>query len=452
VTLAVSVAQVFGILVAAGAVGWGMAALLVPAGARAERLAWGFAAGISLVALSVPLAFGLRLKPGWLPFLLLSALTALPARLLRPRERVPPVLRRRGDLATGILGVVLLAGVALYALRALTEPMWANDYVAIWGLKGKTFFFEGRVPMRFFQWTSLGFSHPEYPLGLPFLYAGIGFLLGRWDDHAMALLFPFLQMATLAALFGWLRRRGAPQSLALGAAALTSLFEPLYRGFTTGMAEVPLSFALLLLGTSLCDRVERTDPGASGRLALASVVCVATKNEGLFLVAAGLLVGALSSFSQRGIAARVAAILALPAAVVFAAHRLILGNLPLRDFDFSLLRRPGVVFGRLAETFAAILRETPLLAWFGLAAFAVLIAAGRSSPAGTRLLALAACGLAAYLFLPALAIEGPEWLVRHSFFRTTAALAPLVAGGVAIRLIPVFGPENGRRKTEDEVA
>ncbi|HEU5248868.1 MAG TPA: hypothetical protein VFW15_02680, partial [Thermoanaerobaculia bacterium] len=286
----------------------------------------------------------------------------------------------------------------------------------------------------------------------PFLYAGIGFLLGRWDDHAMALLFPFLQVATLAALFGWLRRRDAPTSLALGAAALTSLFEPLYRGFTTGMAEVPLSFALLLLGTSLCDRVERSDRGASHRLALASVLCVATKNEGLFFVAAGLVVAALSSFSRRGIAARAAAILALPAAVVVAAHRLILGNLPLRDFDFSLLRRPGVVFGRLAETFAAVLRETPLLAWFGLAAFAVLIAAGRSSPAGTRLLALAACGLAAYLFLPALAIEGPEWLVRHSFFRTTAALAPLVAAGVAVRLIPVVGPEDGRRKTEDEFA
>lgn len=447
-TLAVSVVQVFGILAAAGAVGWGAAALLVPAGARSERLSWGFAAGLSIVALSVPLAFALRLKPGWVPFLLLSALAVVPARLLRPRAGVPRVLRFRGDLATGILGVVLLAGIALYALRALTEPMWANDYVAIWGLKAKTFFFEGRVPKRLFQWTSLGFSHPEYPLGVPFLYAGIGFLLGRWDDHAMALLFPFVQVATLAALFGWLRRRGAPRSLALGAAALTSLFEPLYRAFTTGMAEVPLSFAVLLLGTSLCDRIDRTDPAASRRLAFASIVCVATKNEGLFFVAAGLVVAALSAFSRRGIAARAAAILALPAAFVLAAHRLVRGSLPLRDFDFSLLRRPGVVFGRLAETFAAVLRETPLLAWVGLAALTVAITAGKGSPPGNRLLALAACGLAAYVFLPALAIEGPEWLVRHSFFRTTAALAPLVAAGVAVRLVPVFGTpetEDGKR-------
>ena len=75
---------------------------------------------------------------------------------------------------------------AKYALRALTEPMWANDFVAIWGFKGKTFFAEGRVPGRLFLWKSLTFAHPEYPLGLPFLYAGIASLLGRWDDHAMA--------------------------------------------------------------------------------------------------------------------------------------------------------------------------------------------------------------------------------------------------------------------------
>ena len=95
----------------------------------------------------------------------------------------------------------------------------------------------------------------------------------------MALLFPVLQAGTLLLLFGWLRRRGAGRTLALGAAALLSLFEPLYRGFTTGMAEVPLSFALLLLGTSLCDRIDRTDRSASRRLVLASVLCAATKNE-----------------------------------------------------------------------------------------------------------------------------------------------------------------------------
>src|SRR6185503_14388879 len=181
--------------------------------------------------------------------------------------------------ACRILLAFVFVGVALYLLCALTEPMWANDYVAIWGFKGKTFFAERHIPDRLFRWQSLSFSHPEYPLGLPLLYAGIAFLLGRWDDHAMALLFPLLQVATLLLLYGWLRRRGAGRPLALAAAALLSQFEPLYRAFTTGMADVPLSFGVLLLGTALADRIERTDRGASRRLALAALVCTAPRTR-----------------------------------------------------------------------------------------------------------------------------------------------------------------------------
>ena len=47
-------------------------------------------------------------------------------------------------------------------------------------------------------------------------------------DHALALLFPFFQVATLAALFGWLRRRGVSWPVPLAAAALLSQLEPLY--------------------------------------------------------------------------------------------------------------------------------------------------------------------------------------------------------------------------------
>jgi hypothetical protein len=442
--LAPSLLSIAAILLAAAAVGYSVAGALVPRGRayRAERLAWGFAAGLVLLAGSVAFVFSFHGTPGWLSFLVLAAVVGLPARLFRFRDRAPesaePPESEGERRASAVLLAILLLGVAFYALRALTEPMWANDYVAIWGFKGKTFFAERAIPDRLFRWLSLSFSHPEYPLGLPMLYAGIAFLLGRWDDHALALLFPFLQVATLSVLYGWLRRRGTGRPLALAAAALLSQFEPLYRAFTTGMADVPLSFGVLLLGTSLADRIERTDRGASRRLALAALVCTATKNEGLYFVAAAFLVAALSAFSRRGFAARAAAILALPAAVVIAAHRLIRGSLPLRDFDFSLLSRPGALLPRIAESIASAVGQTPPAAWIGLAALGILIAVGRESPAGSALLALAACGLAAYLFLPALAVQGPAWLVETAFFRTTAALAPLVAAGVAVRLVPVF--------------
>ena len=50
-----------------------------------------------------------------------------------------------------------------------------------------------------------------------------------------------------------------------------------------------------------------------------------------------------------------------------------------------------------------------------------------------RMLALCACGMAAYLLLPAFAVRGPEWLVQTALPRTAAGLAPLAAGAVAIR-------------------
>jgi hypothetical protein len=448
--LPLSLLSVGAILLAAAAVGYVFAGAFLPRGSafRAERLSWGFAAGLALLAGSVVLAFALHVFPGWFPFLVLAAIAGLPARLLRFRDRVPGRPERpesvSGRRASAILFGILLLGMALYALRALTEPMWANDYLAIWGFKGKTFFAEREIPDRLFRWLSLSFSHPEYPLGLPLVYAGIAFLLGRWDDHALALLFPLLQVATLLVLYGWLRRRGSTRPLALGAAALLSQFEPLYRAFTTGMAEVPLSFGVLLLGTSLADRIERTDRGASRRLALAALVCTATKNEGLYFVAAAFLVAALSAFSRKGFAARAAAVLALPAALVIAAHRLIRGSLPLRDFDFSILSQPAALFPRVAESLSSAVRQTPPSAWIGLAAVGVLVAAGRPSPAGAALLSLAACGFAAYLLLPALAVEGPAWLVETAFFRTTAALAPIVAAGVTARLIHLW-PVDGRR-------
>jgi hypothetical protein len=49
------------------------------------------------------------------------------------------------------------------------------------------------------------------------------------------------------------------------------------------------------------------------------------------------------------------------------------------------------------------------------------------------MLALALCGTAAYLVLPAFAVRGPGWMIETTLPRTTAALGPLIAAGVAER-------------------
>ncbi|MDQ2980514.1 MAG: hypothetical protein M3R62_14995, partial [Acidobacteriota bacterium] len=290
-----ALAQMSAILLLVGGVGVAAARALYPSGAacRAERVGWGLVLGFALVALSEAACLSTGLRPGPLPFLAVAAAAVAVGRRFSPRAApAEPFARTEVKPLDGLLAGVAAVGVALYLLRALTEPMWSNDFLAIWGLKGKTIFEMRGLPAWLRDPALAGFSHPEYPLGLPLFYAGVASLLGRWDDHAMALAFPFFQAATLALLFGWLRRRGASRRLALAAAALVSLFEPLYSGFLTGMAEVPLSAAMLLLGTALSDALDETDPGALRRLAVASVFAAAIKNEGLLVAAAAAAVAA----------------------------------------------------------------------------------------------------------------------------------------------------------------
>jgi len=419
------------VLAAAGAAGW----LAAPAlglderARRAERAAWSVAVGCALIGAMVPLALVVRVHPGWPAFLVLAAAVVLVCRRLRAPApaslAADDVADARERLLRAALGAVVALGIAAYALRSLTEPMWANDYLAIWGLKGKTIHGASALPRRLFSDPSLGFSHPEYPLGLPFLYAGVAFLAGRWDDHALALLFPVLQAATLAGLHGWLRRRGASRTVALAAAATLASFEPLYSAFLTGMAEVPLSFGLLLFGAALADVLDGEGSGALRRLAVAAAWIAATKNEGLFFAAAGCAIALALGGRRRW----KAALAALPTALVIQGlHLAWRGRLPLRDFDFGAFTP-----ARMGEALAAAWRVAGVGGLAGLALVVALAVLGSDSSASRAMLALALCGTAAYLVLPAFAVRGPGWMIETTLPRTTAALGPLIAAGVAER-------------------
>jgi hypothetical protein len=427
---------------------------LLPTGSiwRAERWGWSLPLGAAILAAATAAALALDVKPGWLCFLLTAAVAGFTAwRLRLSHDRADRLAtEKRSPLIALSLGLLLATGVVLYVLRALTEPMWSNDFLAIWGLKAKTIFFVRALPQHVLPARLYGFSHPEYPLGQPLLFAGIASLLGRWEDHATALFFPAFQVATLAALWGWLRRQGIPWPLPLAAAALLSLFEPLYSAFLTGLAEVPLSCVLLLFGSALSDALDaggstaaesRNDFAAARRLAAASLLAGGLKNEGLLLAVLGAS-GALIAGSPRRW--RIAACALFPASAIAGLGRVLTGNAPLRDFDFSLIARPAELPGRLIETVRAGVSDVLWPAGPGLLCVLVLFAAGRRTPFADRLLWLAGALWAAYFFIPIFAVSSPAWLVSTSLARTSAALAPLVAAGLTARL--------GRRTADESSA
>ena len=455
-TLVSAIVRVGAVLLVASIVGWLVTVALFSKSLRlrSERLGWSLAVSCGLLIALVPISLLFGVRPGWIGFLTLAALVVATSRRLAPLTLPSPPDGGRGEIQGGevdrptghsgpplpagegggegrsrtLLTVLIVLGVAVYALRALTEPMWANDFIAIWGLKGKTIFGAVGYPERM---RGLEFAHPEYPLGLPLLYAGISFLTGRWDDHAMALIFPLFQVATLLVLFGWLRRRGVSAAVAGLAAATVAWFEPLYSGFLTGMAEVPLSFGMLLFGAALVDALDDSDGGALRRLAFAAALIAALKNEGLFLAAAGALLALILGRTRRW---KIALAALGPALLVRALHLPWRSRIPLADLDPALFS-----VDRVWDSIAAAVLLLGWKTWAGVALVVVLIALGARVSAGNRLLLLAACAVAAYLLIPALAVRGPAWLIETTFLRTTAALAPLVAAGIAVRFTEARG-------------
>ncbi len=440
-----SLARVGAIVLAAGAMGYVATPAFLPAGPghRAERPGWAFLIGALLIAGMVPLSFLAGVRPGWIPLLVLGGLVLFFSRRFAsriPETRARFAGTRREQPAGTLIALVLIAlGVAAYALVSLAEPMWSTDFLALWGLKAKTIYGAGQVPDRLFSAFTLRFSLPEYPLGLPMLYAGTAFLLGRWDDHALALLFPLFQIATLLALFGWLRRRGASRPLALGAITPLSLYYPLYAD-RVGTAEVPLSLGILLFGTSLSDSLDRTDAGALVRLALGSFLVASIKNEGWFVTLAAALVVAATALARRGRPPfSVLAAALLPAAAVRLLHVLRHGPLPLQAFDFGYLfpsRLPELAL-RLWKTVLVAAGESVLPAWPALLALLVVAACGRKAPSANVLFGVLALCVASFVFLPALTPD-PVWQIRNSFDRTVASLAPLLAAALALRLVGSF--------------
>jgi len=402
--------------------------------ARAERWAWALALGLSADAAIDLAAVRLGIRPG--PWAIFGGVAILAAAGFALARRSPPLPERRpAGWAAAALVLAALA-VVLFGLVALSEPMWSNDFLAIWGFKAKTIFLSGGIPSRLFFDPASAWSHPEYPLWLPAVFAALSAGIGRWDDQALAILYPVLQAATAAALYGWTKRRFSPGPGA-AAALLCAAFLPLYQGFEVGMAEVPLALALVLFGAAALDFSERPAFPAAARLALSAFLAASIKREGLlFALVAGVWLAVREMRRRRAIS--VLALTAVPAVL----HELLLlgvrGRIADRDYDLALLRpdrwielarRAGDAAGHLvrpgdAATWTAIL---------AVAAFAALARPARGVPALALLAPPLLAQGAAYVAVCALSAFDPVWQV--SFVpRLLCALFPLALLAVAPRL------------------
>ncbi len=415
---------------------------------RREKAGWGLAAGLLVQALCLLVLFAIRAAPGAPHLLGLEAAVAIAALLLgRGRAgdgtpgtspAVPPRMRAL------VMCLAVLAGAAwlVFLVGAAADAMWATDFVAFWGYKGKVVFLSADVPRRLFQDPALYFAHREYPLLVSLSLAALAFVAGEWNDQALALLYPACALATLLALSGFLERRVSRLSGAV-AAALASLCFFLYRPANAGTAEVPFALGLVLVSCAAGDFL-RGDTGraAISRLAVAATYCACLKQEGTLFVF--LLAAALWWSSRRGPArARglATAALVVPPSLHWALLYLLRGAQSRRDFDMTLfeprrwMELPPLftlVVGRMLGTEA---REVaPALA--AIAAYLLVTRRGILD----RLLPVFALQLVCYAVAFSVSSFDPMYAINGAFRRIVVTLFPAIALVLAARV----GGEAGR--------
>jgi hypothetical protein len=414
---------------------------------RAERLAWSLALGmvIEIVILLAVVAVGAR--PGPLP-MAAGLATVLLASMFQRAPLPPAEERLRGPAS--IFVAAAAAAAVFFAIAAISEPMWSNDFLAIWGLKGKTIALAGGIPGRLFHDPMTRWSHPEYPLFVPLALAASAAATGSWNDQALALLYPVFQIVLLAALYGATKRRSGPVAGSL-AALLAACFFGFFRAFAAGMADVPLAALLVLFAASMIDFVDSPSRPGGARLALSSFLCAATKQEGsLFVLLAcawAALVLLRRDRARPGLATirgRLVPLLSLTAVPVLL-HELVLtaarGRIGDRDYDWTLLGAGASLVPRAAAVAKSVLGDSirpeaiPLLALAGFLALA-------SPRGGARTFALLgpplAAQLAVYAAVCVLSAFDPRWQAQF-LPRLAATLFPVLLLAAGPRLAFVAG-------------
>ncbi len=189
----------------------------------------------------------------------------------------------KGDMRSVAPLVVMLTGLVMIVVVAISSPLSEWDAFAIWGFKAKVLAHEALRPMpACFHDLTLSYSHLDYPLMVPFLTAGAYAAMGTVDDQTGKLVSVFLDLLIVPMVYLGLRwkLRRLP---AVCLSAILAMLPVMFRYGGVGCADLPL--AMFYVGSILyvakwIDRQQWQD------LILAilfSTFAAFTKNEGLVL-------------------------------------------------------------------------------------------------------------------------------------------------------------------------
>ena len=251
----------FGTLLVAG---YGVLALLVRQKTRltlAEQIAFSWLLGIGVVSLLLWI-FGLFVQGVLLPGLV--SIICLSLGFVGWRQTVPLSLGRRGpkpfEILLGLIVVLEIASV--FYLSFVHTLGW--DGLLNWEIKARYAFANGGIiPATYFSDSGRAFSHPEYPLAIPFTELWLYFWLGQADQFCAKTIFPAFYVVGIFLLVALGRRLAGRTWIGLLVAAFL-FFVPQITvevgSAIAGYTDFPLSvFYLATIGYLFCAAKPKND-------------------------------------------------------------------------------------------------------------------------------------------------------------------------------------------------
>jgi hypothetical protein len=446
-------------------VGW---SLLRPLGSTSGRRAALRPAGLGLalvfgitllVGIGFPLArLGAPVTPG-----AIAGLAVLLAGILLVGARRQPSLWLEegvpGDRGSGLAGLLVLAGLALFLVKLGLAPLWSWDHFAVWGLKSRRMIVDGALDLGFLDLRIFHGSEAHYPLGLPFAWRllALGALPGELAFKVSHALFGLALVAVTR--HGLLLASGS-RRIANALTAWLAVSPVLWDTIGVGHADLPMGLwvvtaLVLVLGALQTAPAESERAATQLRLAgLAAGFLPWIKQEGLLLAIALVAAAALliwrSALPDRP---RRLLDLGLPAGVTLAASRLVANVARTHGVDFFAGRwwvRAAIRVPHAGVLLRLAARDLLAPDWLGiwiaffLAGTLCLLAAARRRPQNDTAAVLAGLVgvlLSVYVAVYFVTVLPPVEHLQGSFFRILCPLTPVALLAIAA----LFRPPAERR-------
>lgn len=182
-----------------------------------------------------------------------------------------------------IMGLVIIN--FFYVLSGVIHyPLIGIDVFAIWLLKAKAFYVYGGFPLEFLR--EIDYSHPQYPVLLPWFFYLIYKLIGSVNEFWVLIIYPFIYISIIFITYKLSFKMGLGKLKSLFFAYIYSMLSPLLAQAGrehAGSADIVITL-IYWIAVFVAFLIHKNKANLVWAIAMLVVIASQIKLEGIFLV------------------------------------------------------------------------------------------------------------------------------------------------------------------------